>query len=206
MTSLHRLHSHSVHAGTQIHLNGSTKMQDLLTHECYRIFKPNGPRNRSLRILTKNSRTNQVYPDLFHTQKGIEQALPLKIDTPFKWLMNEPFYPEIGKRKEYLFFHTQQEGGCDWLGAEIECRDLFILLKQDKKGLYHEISHHLLYPFDGQYVYRIEELEVSYPNMLQAKVRKGSYQNQHIEQIKFEITPHEIKKYEQIVTKNIKGT
>ena len=102
--------------------------------------------------------------------------MPIVIKTKFKWLQNEPFF--LDKQKKLLFIHAQVEGGLDWLGNEIECRDLFLVLKKDEKTeKYIEIQAKQLFNFDEQNVARISELvkSVRENDIIKLKVTEGTH-------------------------------
>ena len=67
------------------------------------------------------------------------QDLPIKINTPIKYLMQDPII--MGDNKNLILLSAQQEGGYDFFcGNEVICTSVLITLKKDNKGIYNEVN------------------------------------------------------------------
>lgn len=157
------------------HFNFMNPKRDCLTREIYQEMGRLGRRNKKMYEYLGDYRANRSYPDQELENLGYMQTLPLRVQTPFKWLLKEPFYLDLGTPQKFMFFHTQKEGGRDWLGSDIECRDLFILLKRQQDGSFVEVNSLLIMPFNDQEVYRIKELHLVKKDLLETIITFGTY-------------------------------
>lgn len=94
---------------------------------------------------------NKPYPSEVLSARGYEHTLPIRVTTPFKYLMHSPVF--MDKERTLLLLPTQIEGGEDlFAGGEVCCRDCLILLRQDPlSGTFSEIAAHQERPFEGSY-------------------------------------------------------
>lgn len=96
-------------------------------------------------------RLNRPYPDPALLTAGLPQPLPLDVQTPFKWLLSPP--QPLG---DAVLLHAQHEGGPGSCGdEELECRDLFIAVRENPQTRrFEEVAHLQTKPSEYAYVYR----------------------------------------------------